>query len=160
MQRPKLYITVGVPGAGKSTYVSRLAAAHTAVVSTDAIRAELTGDENDQTVNDQVHTLAKARARALLAAGTDVVFDATNVRTASRRALMKIAAASGAEPIALRFDTPYPLACARNAARARIVPDDVLRRMQQSFDATCSIGQLQAEGWTVINIPAAQHASA
>mgnify|MGYP003324219881 CR=1 FL=1 len=55
---PKFYMMVGLSGCGKSTYAATLNAK---VISSDAIRAEVFGDENDQTHNAQVFEILHKR---------------------------------------------------------------------------------------------------
>ena len=63
MKKPKLIVMVGLPGSGKSTYAKELIKKGRAdiILSSDAIREELTGDESNQTVNDKVFKLLYQR---------------------------------------------------------------------------------------------------
>ena len=51
MKKPKFYILVGLSGSGKSSYNF---GEEIIKISSDALRAELYGDENDQTHNSEI----------------------------------------------------------------------------------------------------------
>jgi predicted kinase len=115
----KIVIAVGLPGSGKSTWFKKLGV-HP--ISSDAIRAELTGDEGNQTVNRQVFP----RMRALLNQAQDIAYiDATNLTRRDRKQWFK----PGAEMEAVYFDVPLEICKARNAARHRNVPEHILDQM-------------------------------
>jgi len=81
---PLLTLMVGPSGSGKTTW----AKAHfpvEAVVSTDDLRAELTGDFRDQSRNAEVFRTARLRASARLAQALPVVLDMTHLRAHDRR---------------------------------------------------------------------------
>lgn len=121
----KLYTMVGLPGAGKSTFT----AAHTdcVVVCPDSIREELYGDAAVQGDGAKVFAIAFNRINAALAAGYDVIFDATNVTHKARKTVFQRVPC--AEHIAVFVDTPLEVCIARNARRDRVVPEMVIRGM-------------------------------
>ena len=65
MNKPKLYIMTGLSGSGKSTIAQKLAEENpnTVIVSSDAIREELTGKVEDQTENEEVFKIFHNRIR-------------------------------------------------------------------------------------------------
>lgn len=74
---PMFYMMVGLPGSGKSFTAESIPNA--VVHSSDAIRAEVLGDENDQTQQDLVFQTLHKRVLQDLVDGKDVVYDATNI---------------------------------------------------------------------------------
>ncbi len=81
------YMMVGLPGSGKSFFAEYV---YNAIVhSSDAIRAELLGDEGDQSQQNMVFTTLHERVLRDLADGKDVVYDATNINYKRRINFLK-----------------------------------------------------------------------
>lgn len=121
----KLYTMVGLPGSGKSTWAG--ARSDCVVVSSDAIRGELFGDEREQRDGALVFETAYQRIAEALNEGRTVIFDATNLKRRSRAEIFR--RFPDAEHIAVYINTPFPLCKERNKNRARQVPVSVIRRM-------------------------------
>ena len=88
--RNTLYVLVGLPGSGKTTLAKDIAninikAKH---ISSDAIRAELFGDENNQENNSLVFEEMKRRTKEYLKEGYNVIYDSTNINHKRRMALL------------------------------------------------------------------------
>lgn len=88
----RLILLVGPSGAGKSTHAYRMGYTDDQIVSSDAIRQTLCGDFRDQSKNQQVFAALHAIVKTRLDFGLRTVVDATNIRTADRRAFLEIAA--------------------------------------------------------------------
>lgn len=70
--------------------------------------------------------------RQRLAAGAQVTYiDATNLAPWERRSWIRFAEQHGCEVEAVFFDTPLETCLARNAARVRVVPADVVKAMSR-----------------------------
>lgn len=83
----------GLSGSGKSTIATQIANENpnTIIVSSDAIREELTGNYEDQEHNEEVFKIFHNRIRKNLENKKNVIADATNLTMKSRRAiLMKV----------------------------------------------------------------------
>lgn len=90
MQTFTMYI--GLSGSGKSTLAENQLIYKTtelnrkvAYLSSDEIRKELFGDENDQSHNVKVFEEMFKRTRRALIEGEDVIYDATNLSSKRRR---------------------------------------------------------------------------
>ena len=154
MERMKgtLYVAVGIPASGKSTYGSKLKNA--SIVCPDAIRKELYGDESIQGDGREVFSIAHKRAQDLLCSGKDVFFDATSVSYRARKSLLERLAAYAEKCIAVYFDTPETVCRERNASRERIVPDTVMDSMAARLTKP-----RRSEGFSKIIVVHAKHQS-
>lgn len=133
---PIIYFLVGISGSGKSTWAKCWARLKKAiVVSSDAIRAELFGDESVQANAALVFETAHRRVLNALKQGKNVIFDATNVTSWSRQALLDKIAAEGivAKKIAVIFNISPRHAIQRQESRSRKVPADVIYRQWDNF---------------------------
>ena len=88
----ELHMLVGPSGAGKSRFVEDYFLTdrdfmYSAVISSDGLRFELTGDLTDQTANKQVFAAMHALVRARIGSGLSTIVDATNLRARDRRKL-------------------------------------------------------------------------
>ncbi len=132
-----LYITVGPPASGKSFWAQ---SRNLPVVSTDAIRREINGNESDQSNNEKVFSTARERVCAFLVNGQDVIYDATNMGYRNRKAI--IAEARKLRNISVNivahvFVVPIDILYERNMTRERSVPIDVIDNMLSHFQPPC-----------------------
>lgn len=80
----KLYILVGLPGCGKSTYSRKMIKEGFVVHSSDAIRIELGASTNDRKVFSEL----RKRMVNNLNSGKNVICDATNVTLSKRTSFL------------------------------------------------------------------------
>ena len=125
-----LYTMIGLPGSGKSTF----AANHPecVVVSTDAIRGELFGDESEQKNGNLVFKIAYARLAKAVEAGQDAIFDATNLHRKYRKTLFQMF--PNVDHVAVFVNTPVGECLKRNNQRARVVPAPAIYRMSHQME--------------------------
>lgn len=126
-----LYLLIGIPGSGKSTYAKTLEEATGGqIVSSDGIRYELTGTEEfdpDPAVNMRVFAMVRARVSSRILLG-DVIVDATNVHVRDWRQYIGLCP-GGTDCRAVLFDVGPDEAMRRQDGRERKVPREVLERM-------------------------------
>lgn len=133
MTKPTCYIMSGVPGCGKSTWSRKFTAEHNNVVqvSRDEIRFSLLADDEDYFAHeDEVIATFYAEINEALAAGHDVIADATHISERALRETMRRIDID-CDKVLVSFDTPLDTCIARNAyrdGRAR-VPEHVIRNM-------------------------------
>lgn len=136
-----LYVMIGIPGSGKSTFVKEHPEMN--VVCPDEIRQELFGDAENQEQGRKVFQIAFNRARKLLDAGQDVIFDSTNVRRKYRKDYFK--KFPDVSKVAVFVNTSIDECKRRNAGRDRKVSDAVIDRMAENLNPPTS-----DEGWQEI----------
>lgn len=125
----KIYTLVGIPASGKSTFAQTHKDCE--IISTDSIRKEILGSEENQEKGYLIFKIAYKRVQEALDKGLDIIFDATNVTTKTRKDILKF----NAYHIAVVFDTPLDICKQRNLTRDRHVPEEVIDRMFTKF--TC-----------------------
>ncbi len=132
---PTLYLSCGPPGCGKTTNGIEFAAEKGAVrLSSDELRAYYGKDESDQSVSGFAFRHIEITIEILMRQGFDVLVDSTNVTLKSRAPLIAIARKYGADVVALVYNTSLETCIARNASRARVVPEYVIIRMFGMFE--------------------------
>ena len=156
----KVYILIGTPASGKTTWVKNQAftAEDTTVVSMDDIRKELTGDTTCQDFNYEVAKEAHRRFEEALNDHTPIiVWDATSVLRKYRKKLRDMVWNAKYnrnnkdftyEIIGVYFNIPLEIALERNKNRDRVVPEHVIKEMFNMLQATCAPTRL--EGYDTI----------
>jgi len=136
----KLYMLIGVPASGKSTWIaSQDWAKDCVLVSTDKlidIEAGRQGKTYNQVFKDYIDTATKMMnddVREAVAAGKDIIWDQTNTGRNSRKA--KLAMAPGYYKIAVVFATPEDEEWKRRLASrpGKHIPEAVLKAMTQGL---------------------------
>lgn len=133
------YILVGAPGSGKSTWGQNLARNDANVVRLcpDEFRAKFGWGEGDQSVSAQAFSATRQGMRDALASGKDVLIDATNMYSKTRKDFIHIAKEFNAKTIAVVFEADKNTLMLRNKLRGeaggRNVPEDVIDRMLERY---------------------------
>lgn len=135
-----LYVLIGTSGSGKSTFVKDNwpAFGRAVLVSTDAIRKGMFGDEADQSRGGEVFRLAYNAVHSWLKEGYSVVFDATSTTDKSRRRLLNAVRDIPCRKVAVLFNVSPAQAKAQNAGRSRVVPEEVIDRQYAQLMADAS----------------------
>lgn len=135
----KVWITIGAPGSGKSTWAKKLAEGRPDIVRVcpDDNRRTIGGDSNNQAVSYPAFCMAKDQVRNALVSGKNVVFDATNMHRKARKDFINLARGHGAEAIAVVFECTKATLLQRNVKRGseggRVVGEDVIDRMLERY---------------------------
>jgi protein phosphatase len=140
-----LVVLIGPSGSGKSTFAGRHFAS-TEVLSSDACRALVGDDENDQRVTRQAFEVLHFIAGKRLALGRLTVVDATNVQPESRKPLVRLAREHHVLPVAVVFNMPERVCRERNRGRPdRRFGPHVIRNQRSQLRR--SLRGLQREGF-------------
>ena len=149
-----LIALVGPSGSGKSVFASK----HfrpTEVVSSDACRAMVADDANDQAATPDAFALLNFITATRLRAGRLTVIDATNVQPDARKSLVSLARDHDCLPVAIVLNMPESLCLSRNQGRPdRSFGARVVRRQAEQLRR--SLRGLRREGFRhvfVLNSP-------
>jgi protein phosphatase len=139
-----MVVLVGPSGSGKSTFAARHFGP-TQVLSSDALRAMVADDANDQTATDAAFELLHTALAMRLARRRLTVVDATSVEGWARERLLAVARRLGRPAAAIVFNLPLATCLERNAARVdrRLPPASIRRqhaRMRESLDGLAAEG--------------------
>ncbi len=134
-----LYITVGLPGSGKSTYAKEfIKGKEIEYLSSDSLRAVFGKSEEDQTVTPLVFGHIKRKVDEFLKDGKNVMVDATSVNRKERSDYINTAKKYGAKVVAIVFKMDRQGLIDRNKKRGeqggRVVPDFVIDKMLAKFE--------------------------
>lgn len=140
----KLFVMVGIPGSGKSTFAKRVAEViNGVVISSDDIREEMFGDASIQGDPKVIFAEVEKRVKENLAKGKHVFLDSTSVKVKNRRESVEKYKDYSSELICVVIDTPFEESVKRNASRERVVPEFVLERMRDQYTVPS-----RQEGWS------------
>lgn len=132
---PKFIMLVGLPASGKSTLAKKLKEEYNAeIISSDNLRKELYGDEQNQEHNGEIFNEMMKRTVACLKKNKNVIYDATNINSKRRISACSQVSRYADERICYLLTTSYELCIKRNNERERKVPDEVIKRMLYSFN--------------------------
>ena len=108
---PQLFLTAGLPGAGKSSFARRLAPAIDAVIlESDALRRVLFAlPVHSPAESTRLFRALHRVARQLLREGVNLIIDATSLRRSDRAPVYATAEATGAQLHVLHFVAPEPV---------------------------------------------------
>ena len=134
-----LYITVGLPGSGKSTYVKNfIKDKDIEYLSSDSLRAVYGKSEEDQTVTPLVFGHIKRKVDEFLKDDKNVLVDATSVNRKERSDYINTAKKYGAKVVVIVFKMDRQGLIDRNKKRGeeggRVVPDWVIDKMLAKFE--------------------------
>jgi protein phosphatase len=140
-----MVVLIGPSGSGKSTFAARHFTP-TQVLSSDALRALVADDANDQTATEAAFELLHTALAMRLARRRLTVVDATSVESWARQQLLAVANRLQRPAAAIVFNLPLATSLERNAARTdRRLPPAAIRRQHGRMRA--SLDGLVAEGF-------------
>ena len=128
----KMYVVIGIPGCGKSTYIQNHIKENEIIVSRDKIRFSMLKDNDDYfSKESEVYDKFIEQIDAAIAAQKDVWVDQTSLNRAARNKLFSRLNKKPDEIIGIYFNVPITIALQRNAQRSgrALVPEDAIHNM-------------------------------
>lgn len=143
------HFLIGPPGSGKSTLAEQLATIEPSqIVSTDAIRASLYGDETIQGNWQEIEAEVLRQIQEALSQNQPVIYDATNYKRTRRiEFLEKIDTNPEIKWIAWMLKTPLETCQRWNQKRERKVANEIIEAMIQGLK---DFPPLPAEGFATV----------
>lgn len=128
-----VYIMVGLPRSGKSTYADKYKG-YKAIVSADQLRYLVYGQRFWGPGEDMMWAIRKIALTMLMEQGIDIVIDETNTTAARRKPIIELARKHGYSVEAIVIGTPKKTCIARAIAEGdeRIIP--VIERMAEQYE--------------------------
>ncbi|MBI4276793.1 AAA family ATPase, partial [Candidatus Uhrbacteria bacterium] len=131
-EKKTMILLAGLPASGKSTF----AETHfplDAIVSTDAIRGELSNNPGNQLMSEKAFIMAKRIIEERLKRGELVVFDAQNLSEDNRKQFYEIAARYDAPVEVIFFDIPPEETIRRDRSRKTHVGGDYIKTRRNAY---------------------------
>ena len=144
----KMYMVIGAPGCGKSTYIQNHLKENEIVISRDKIRFGMLKDTDEYFSKEkEVYNEFIKQIEAAIAADVDFYVDQTSLNVAARNKLFSRLKKKPNEIIGIFFTTPLDIILQRNAQRTgrALVPEDAVINMFNSLTRPTI-----AEGFTQI----------
>ena len=144
----KMYMVIGAPGCGKSTYIQNHLKENEIVISRDKIRFSMLKDTDEYFSKEkEVYNEFIKQIDAAITADVDFYVDQTSLNAAARNKLFSRLKKKPNEIIGIFFTTPLDTILQRNAQRTgrALVPKDAVINMFNSLTRPTI-----AEGFTQI----------
>jgi predicted kinase len=158
MSRPKLYIFIGYPGAGKTT-VAKLIAEQTGAVHlwADHERHKMfPNPTHSHEESVQLYEYLNHRAAECLAAGEDVVFDTNFNYYEDRQKLREIARINNADEVVIWLNTPLEVARKRAVCVPELINGYMWEMTEEQFENIVSKLEPPRKNEKVIKIDGAK----
>ena len=136
MNKPTLYVMVGLPGSGKTTWAKKNLK-NAVYISRDEIRYSLLKDSEDYFSKEtEVYSTFINKIKENLLKGKNVIADATHINRASRRKLINSIRGVPAYLEAIWIDVPLERALKQNENRPgrALVPQHAITSMKTRFE--------------------------
>ncbi len=137
MKSKTLWLIAGVPGSGKSTFLAnRFNEPNMKIISRDAIRFKLLGDEDTYFKNeDTVWNMYVDAIKDSLQENKHTIIDATHLNERSRNKILNRLNLDGVDINVIYFKVPLNVCIDRNSQRTgrAFVPTDAITKMYASY---------------------------
>ncbi len=146
MDKTVFLMLCGLPGSGKSKYAKEMT--NYTVFSSDSLRKELWGSEEQQGDNSIIFNELQRRIKLSLLKGQNCILDATNLNSKKRKNFLKqLRLDNSVEKDCIVVATAIVKCIDNNQKREKNVPEDVIFRMYEQFEFP-----VYSEGWDGIGV--------
>lgn len=146
--KPIFVMMCGLPASGKSTLADTIAKEYNMeVFSSDSLRAELFGDVNEQSRNEELFTELHKHVKDCLRSGKNTIYDACNCNYKKRKHFLSELKNIPCKKVCVIVATSYKECIKRSHVRERKVPEHVIKRMYLNWNTPYWF-----EGWDDIII--------
>lgn len=125
-------LTVGIPGAGKSTFADSLPNTYVKI-ELDELRAKVSGNAANQKATPKALKLREKMINEAAAAGKNIVISDTNINETHRENLITTLESLGYDVRLKILDIDINVCKERNSQRANPVPEEVIDRMYKEL---------------------------
>ncbi|MCP2729776.1 AAA family ATPase [Limnofasciculus baicalensis] len=129
------HFLIGTPSSGKTTLAAFLHQLNpnSIIISTDAIRAQLFGDESIQGDWLLIEKEVLRQIAEALITGTSIIYDATNAKPEWRKSILNRVYGENLQWLAWHLQTPLELCLFWNQKRQRQVPNVVIEQFYNNL---------------------------
>lgn len=128
-----LTLMVGLPASGKTTYTKTKIDTRTKILSSDAIKKELFGFEENQDHDEQIFETLISRAKNFLLQGKDVLIDTSNNSTESREKTLSFFKDINIRRRAIIIDTPVETCIEQDSSRRNSIGEKLIHEYAKNF---------------------------
>lgn len=125
----KAFLTVGLPGCGKSTFAKKYKG-KLIDINLDQCRDMVNGSEEDQSNIMEVLAYRNSLIEQAALHGADIIISDTNLNPEFRKQLIDQLKKLGFEVTIVHFKTSLEICKSRNLGRDRQVPDEIMEQME------------------------------
>ena len=133
-KKPTVFIMVGLPRSGKSTYVEQYKGLR-AIISADQLRYIVYGQRFWGPGEDMMWTVRKIALKMLMEQGIDIMIDETNTTASRRKPIIDLAKEYGYYVEAVVIETPKDICIERAKAEGDDNLISVIERMAGQYES-------------------------
>jgi predicted kinase len=133
--QPTMYLMVGLPRSGKSTWIKeRIENLNAIVLENDWIRENILHAPHSKSIDPTIWMLTDGAARIILSQGKNVIIDGVNLTKFTRKFFIDMARECNARVVIVEIKTPIEKCIDRNRNVAWKLPEKALKVMGEKYE--------------------------